>query len=147
MCIRDSTWVLKKELLWLPIFGWSLALLKPIIIDRGDKFQSIKKVIKQGKDRLNNGIFVVIFPEGTRQAWGKLGDYQNGAAAIAKSSGHKIQPVYHNAGKLWPKGSFIKKSGVVTVIIGEPISASNGSAVEITEKIRNWTLEQAKKLE
>jgi len=97
------TWVLKKELLWLPIFGWSLALLKPIIIDRGDKFQSIKKVIKQGKDRLNNGIFVVIFPEGTRQPCERLGDYQNGAAAIAKSSGHKVLPVYHNAGKLWPR--------------------------------------------
>ncbi len=140
------TWVLKKELLWLPIFGWSLALLKPIIIDRGDKFQSIKKVIKQGKDRLNNGIYVVIFPEGTRQPWERLGDYQNGAAAIAKSSGHKILPVYHNAGKLWPKGRFIKKPGIVTVIIGEPISASSGSAAEITDKIKNWTLEQAKKI-
>ena len=77
----------------------------------------------------------------------RLGDYQNGAVAIAKSSGHMVLPVYHNAGKLWPKGSFIKKPGIVTVIIGEPISASNGSAAEITEKIRNWTLEQAKKLE
>jgi len=133
--------------LWLPIFGWSLALLKPKIIDRGDKFQSIKKVIKQGKDRLNNCIFVVIFPEGTRQPWERLGDYQNGAAAISKSSGHKILPVYHNAGKLWPKGSFIKKPGVVTVIIGDPISTSNGYAADITEKIRNWTLEQAKKLQ
>ena len=78
---------------------------------------------------------------------GKLGDYQNGAVAIAKSSGHKVLPVYHNAGKLWPKGNFVKKPGIVTVIIGEPISASNGSAAEITEKIRNWTLEQTKKLE
>ena len=100
----------------------------------------------RGKDRLNNGIFVVIFPEGTRQPWERLGDYQNGAAAIAKSSGHKILPVYHNAGKLWPKGSFIKKPGVVTVIIGEPILASDGSAEEITGKIKNWTLEQSKKL-
>ena len=66
---------------------------------------------------------------------------------LQKSSGHKILPVYHNAGKLWPKGSFIKKPGVVTVIIGEPLSASNGSAAEITEKLRNWTLEQAKKQE
>ena len=138
------TWVLKKELLWLPIFGWSLALLKPIIINRGDKLKAIKKVIKQGTDRLNKGISIVIFPEGTRQPYKQIGEYQNGGSAIAKKSGNKIVPVYHNAGNLWPKGGFIKKSGVITVVIGEPILDLNLSASEITEKIRNWTLEQEK---
>ena len=80
------TWVLKKELLWLPVFGWSLALLKPIIINRGDKLNAIKKVILQGSDRLNKGISVVVFPEGTRQPYNQLGDYQNGGAAIAKKN-------------------------------------------------------------
>ena len=136
------TWVLKKELLWLPIFGWSLALLKPIIINRGDKLKAIKKVIKQGTDRLNKGISIVIFPEGTRQPYKQIGEYQNGGSAIAKKSGFKIVPVFHNAGHLWPKGGFVKKPGVITVVIGEPISDLNLSASEITEKIRNWTLEQ-----
>ena len=140
------TWVLKKELLWLPIFGWSLALLKPIIINRGDKLNAIKKVIKQGADRLNQGISVVVFPEGTRQAYKHLGDYQSGGAAIAKKSGHDIIPVYHNAGKCWPKGSFIKKPGEVTVIIGKPISSSTLTSSELTKKVRDWTLEQEKKL-
>jgi len=117
------TWVLKKELLWLPVFGWSLALLKPIIINRGDKLNAIKKVILQGSDRLNKGISVVVFPEGTRQPYNQLGDYQNGGAAIAKKTGYDIIPVYHNAGKIWPKGSFIKKSGVITIVIGEPFQA------------------------
>ena len=141
------TWVLKQELLWLPIFGWSLAMLKPIIINRGDKLKAIKKVIKQGADRLNKGISIVIFPEGTRQPYKHLGEYQNGGAAIAKKSGYEIVPVYHNAGNLWPKGSFIKKPGVITVIIGEVISDSNLTSSEITEKIRNWTLEQEKAFE
>ena len=141
------TWVLKQELLWLPIFGWSLAMLKPIIINRGDKLKAIKKVIKQGADRLNKGISIVIFPEGTRQPYKHLGEYQNGGAAIAKKSGYKIVPVYHNAGNLWPKGSFIKKPGVITVIIGEVISDSNLTSSEVTEKIRNWTLEQEKAFE
>jgi 1-acyl-sn-glycerol-3-phosphate acyltransferase len=141
------TWVLKQELLWLPIFGWSLAMLKPIIINRGDKLKAIKKVIKQGTERLNKGISIVIFPEGTRQPYKHLGEYQNGGAAIAKKSGYGIVPVYHNAGNIWPKGSFIKKPGVITVIIGEVISDSNLTSSEVTEKIRNWTLEQEKAFE
>ena len=140
------TWVLKQELLWLPVFGWSLALLKPIVINRGDKLNAIKKVIKQGSERLSQGISVVVFPEGTRQTYKHLGDYQNGAAAIAKKSGHDIIPVYHNAGKFWPKGSFIKKPGVITVIIGKPISSSFLTSSELTKEVRNWTLEQEKKL-
>ena len=139
------TWVLKKELLWLPVFGWSLALLKPIIINRGDKLNAIKKVILQGSDRLNKGISVVVFPEGTRQPYNQLGEYQNGGAAIAKKTGYDIIPVYHNAGKIWPKGSFIKKSGVITIVIGETISSSTMTSSGITEEIRNWTLEQANK--
>ena len=140
------TWVLKQELLWLPVFGWSLALLKPIVINRGDKLNAIKKVIKQGSDRLSQGISVVVFPEGTRQTYKHLGDYQNGAAAIAKKSGHDIIPVYHNAGKFWPKGSFIKKPGVITVVIGKPISSSFLTSSELTKEVRNWALEQEKKL-
>ena len=139
------TWVLKKELLWLPVFGWSLALLKPIIINRGDKLNAIKKVILQGSDRLKKGISVVVFPEGTRQPYNQLGEYQNGGAAIAKKSGYDIIPVYHNAGKIWPKGGFIKKSGVITIVIGEAISSSNMTSSGITEEIRNWTLDQANK--
>ena len=139
------TWVLKKELLWLPVFGWSLALLKPIIINRGDKLNAIKKVISQGSDRLKKGISVVVFPEGTRQPYNQLGEYQNGGAAIAKKSGYDIIPVYHNAGKIWPKGGFIKKSGVITIVIGEAISSSNMTSSGITEEIRNWTLDQANK--
>ena len=140
------TWVLKRELLWLPIFGWSLALLKPIIINRGDKLKAIKRVIKQGADRLDKGVSIVIFPEGTRQPYKRIGDYQNGAAAIAKKSGHDIIPVYHNAGKLWPKGGFIKKPGVVTIVIGKPISSSILTSSELTKKVRDWTLDQEKKI-
>ena len=122
-------------------------MLKPIIINRGDKLKAIKKVIKQGAERLNKGISIVIFPEGTRQPYKHLGEYQNGGSAIAKKSGYKIVPVYHNAGNLWPKGSFIKKPGVITVVIGEVISDSNLTSSEITEKIKNWTLEQERAFE
>jgi len=139
------TWVLKRELLWLPVFGWSIALLNPIIINRGDKLNAIKKVIKQGADRLEKGISIVIYPEGTRQPYKKLGAYQNGGSAIAKKTGYSILPVYHNAGKIWPKGSFIKKTGEITVVIGEAIYQPNLKPSEVTEKIRQWTIEQQNK--
>ena len=141
------TWVLKQELLWLPVFGWSLAMLKPIIINRGDKLKAIKKVIKQGAERLNSGISIVIFPEGTRQPHNQLGEYQNGGSAIAKKAGYNIIPVYHNAGSIWPKGSFIKKPGVITVVIGEVISDSTLTASELTEIVRKWTLKQQQNFE
>ena len=139
------TWVLKRELLWLPVFGWSLALLNPIIINRGDKLNAIKKVIRQGSDRLKKGISIVIYPEGTRQPYKQLGAYQNGGSAIAKKTGHSIVPVYHNAGKLWAKGSFIKKPGEITVVIGKAISNSDLKPSEVSERIRHWTLEQENK--
>ncbi len=139
----SQTWVLKKELLWLPVFGWNLALLKPIVIDRGYKLRALKKVISQGCDRLKNGIFVIIFPEGTRQPENQLGHYQNGAVAIAKKSGHDLLPVYHNSGKLWPKGGFVKQPGTITVVIGKAITAEDRVATELTEEIRSWTINQS----
>ncbi len=138
-----QTWVLKKELLWLPIFGWNLALLNPIIIDRGNKLSALKKVITQGCVRLKKGIFVIIFPEGTRQPHDQLGEYQNGAAAMAKKSGHELLPVYHNAGKVWPKGGFLKTPGTVTIIIGSPINPGTKSASELTQEIRDWAEAQS----
>jgi 1-acyl-sn-glycerol-3-phosphate acyltransferase len=138
-----QTWVLKQELQWIPVFGWGLSLLKPIIINRGEKLKALKKVIKQGADRLKEGIFVVIFPEGTRQPYGQLGKYQNGGVAIAKKTGCDVTPVYHNAGKVWPKGSFIKYPGTVTLTIGNPINSEGRSASELTKEIRDWTQAQS----
>jgi 1-acyl-sn-glycerol-3-phosphate acyltransferase len=138
-----QTWVLKQELLQIPVFGWGLLLLKPIIIDRGEKLKALKKMIKQGADRLKEGIFVVVYPEGTRQPYGQLGEYQNGAIAISKKTGCDILPVFHNAGKLWPKGSFVKHPGIISVVIGEPISVQGKSATELTKEIKDWTQAQS----
>ena len=139
-----QTWVLKKELLYIPVFGWGLALLKPIVIDRGEKLKALKKVISQGAERLKEGICVVIFPEGTRQPYGKLGVYQNGGVAIAKKTNSLLLPVYHNAGKVWPKGSFLKHPGTITVVIGKPITSEKKQASKLTKEIRDWAESQAK---
>ncbi|HAD98969.1 MAG TPA: 1-acyl-sn-glycerol-3-phosphate acyltransferase [Gammaproteobacteria bacterium] len=138
-----QTWVLKQELQWIPIFGWGLSLLKPIIINRGEKLKALKKVLKQGAARISEGIFVVVFPEGTRQPYGQLGEYQKGGVAIAKKTGCDISPVYHNAGKLWPKGSFVKQPGLITMVIGKSISVEGKSAAELTKEVRDWTEAQS----
>ena len=143
---NHQTWVLKKELLWIPIFGWGLALLEPIVIDRGEKLKALKKVIKQGVDRLQRGIFVIIFPEGTRKDFPEIGEYQVGGAAIAKKANVPVLPVYHNAGKYWPKGSFLKYPGKITMIVGKPLNSSNSSAIELTSAIRNWAIQINKDL-
>lgn len=140
-----QTWVLKQELQWIPIFGWGLALLKPIIINRGEKLKAIKKVIKQGAARIKEGIFVIVFPEGTRQPRAQLGKYQNGGMAIAKKTDCNIVPVFHNAGTLWPKGSFVKKPGTITIVIGAAISPAGKKASTLTQEVREWTLAMQKK--
>lgn len=140
----QQVWVLKKELLFLPFFGWALALMAPIVINRGEKLQAIKKVIKHGLQRLQLGLFVVVFPEGTRQPYPQLGKYQSGAIAIATKSKSDILPVYHNAGKYWAKGKFIKKKGCIKVIIGKPIVTLDKSKKEIIAKLKSWTEEQQK---
>ena len=141
-----QTWVLKKQLLWIPIFGWGLALLKPIIINRSEKLKAIKKIIKQGTQRIKSGIFVIIFPEGTRQPHGKIGNYQKGGVAIAKKAKVDLLPIYHNAGKFWSKGGFIKYPGVVTIVIAKPINAAEKSATALTQQIKDWTVSQSKNL-
>jgi 1-acyl-sn-glycerol-3-phosphate acyltransferase len=138
-----QTWVLKQELQWIPIFGWGLSLLKPIVINRGEKLKALKKILKQGADRISEGIFVVVFPEGARQPYGQLGEYQKGGVTIAKKNDCDISPVYHNAGKLWPKGSFVKQPGTITMVIGKPISVSGKTAVALTKEVKDWTEAQS----
>lgn len=141
-----QTWVLKQELLLIPVFGWGLAMLKPIVINRGEKLKALKKIIKQGADRIKENIFIVVFPEGTRQPYGQLGEYQKGGVSIAKKTGVDISPVYHNAGKFWAKGSFIKYPGTITVVIGKPISTTGKSTTTLIKEVKDWTEKAAKNI-
>ena len=138
-----QTWVAKQELLLIPVFGWGMAMLKPIVINRGEKLKAIKKVIKEGAKRIKENIFVIIFPEGTRQPYGQLGEYQKGGVSIAKKANCNILPVYHNAGRVWPRGSFIKYPNTITVVIGKPISVKDKSTTVLIKQIRDWTEIQA----
>jgi len=134
----NQTWALKYELMWIPLFGWGLALLKPIAVRRGGGHRAVNQLARKGTERLGEGIWVMIFPEGTRVAPGEVGRYGVGGAALALRSGAKIVPVAHNAGDFWPRRGWVKKPGTVRFVIGPPISADGLEPRKINKKIRDW---------
>ena len=133
-----QVWVLKRELLWIPFFGWALALTSPIAIKRSDGKGAMKQLLKQGKQRLAQGFCVVIFPEGTRIPYGQRGKYKIGGALLAASSGVPVIPVAHNAGRLWGRNAFSKHPGLITMSIGAPIETRGLKADEINQRVEAW---------
>lgn len=133
-----QTWVLKRNLLLIPFFGWGLAMTRPVAIDRSAGKKALKQVINQGTDRLRRGLWVVIFPEGTRTAPGQQKRYAIGGAMLAQKSGYPVVPVCHNAGEFWPKQGFVKKPGEITLVIGEPFDPAGMKANEINSQVEEW---------
>ena len=142
-----QVWVLKRELLWIPFFGWGLASLKPIAIDRAAGRQALNQIIEQGKKRLSAGYWVVVFPEGTRIPSGKMGRFGVGGAKLAVEAGVPITPVAHDAGKAWPRHGFIKYPGVIKLVIGPVISNQNQTAAELNQIVHQWMTDQMLALE
>ena len=131
-------WVLKRELLWAPLFGWALSLLDSIGIDRSSGRKAVQEIVDKGTDRLNKGRLVVIFPEGTRVAPGKRKRYGIGGAVLAEKSGYPIIPVAHNAGEYWRRRDLIKHAGTIRVVIGPKIETKGLEASEINQKVEEW---------
>ena len=139
--------VLKRELLWIPFFGWGLALMSPIPINRSRGLAALREITRRGAERLAQGFWVVVFPEGTRVAPGAQREYQPGGAWLAAATGTPVVPVAHNAGLFWPRNAFLKRPGTVTVRIGPPIDAANRDAKTINHLARSWIEEQQKALD
>lgn len=130
--------VLKKELLRVPFIGWGLGAMKMISIDRAAGKNALDQVVTQGRERLKQGFYVIIFPEGTRVAPGQKRRYMPGGAYLATRVGCKVVPVAHNSGELWPRQSFLKKPGTVTVSIGPAFDATGLSEQEINQRVEDW---------
>jgi 1-acyl-sn-glycerol-3-phosphate acyltransferase len=136
--------VLKRELLWIPFFGWGLALMSPIAIDRSRGVAALRAIAKRGQKRLEQGFWVVVFPEGTRVAPGESRDYQPGGAWLAAASGAPIVPVAHNAGRFWPRNAFLKRPGTITIRIGPSIDPRNRDPLAINAMVKDWIEDQQK---
>lgn len=131
-------WVIKRELLWLPFFGWALALLRPIAINRQAGTSAVKQVIRQGVKHLRQGQWVLIFPEGTRTLPGVRKRYGLGGAVLAVHSGCPILPVALNAGEFWPRGGFLKRPGTVQVVFGPLLESAGRSPQELNRQAEDW---------
>ena len=131
-------WVMKRSLLLIPFLGWAFAALKAIAIDRAAGRDALKQMVEQGKDRLARGLWVVIFPEGTRIAPGKKGKYHIGGAWLATHTQATVVPVAHNAGEFWRKNAFTKTPGVITVSIGKPIDSTGMRPDALNQMVEDW---------
>jgi len=133
-----QTWVLKRELIWAPILGWAIYFLKPIAIDRKGGRAAVEQVIERGRQRLDAGLWVVIFPEGTRVPAGQTRRFGLGGTLLAQAAGRDIVPVAHNAGSYWPRRSLLKRAGTIRVVVGRPIPTSGREPREINAEIQAW---------
>jgi 1-acyl-sn-glycerol-3-phosphate acyltransferase len=131
-------WVLKRELVWVPLMGWAIACLKTIPINRGAGRAAVNQIVAHGTQRLADGIFVMIFPEGTRVRPGESGRYGLSGALLATRAGCPVIPVAHDAGDFWPRRGMTKRPGTITFRIGPPIATSDRDPREITAEVREW---------
>lgn len=135
---RPLVFVFKKEILYIPFFGWGIALLRMIPIDRKQGKNAFKSVVAHGKRRLKDGQWIIMFPEGTRIPVGQQGKYKSGGTRLAVETGAVVVPIALNSGECWPKNSFIKKPGTVTVSVGKPISSEGKTPDELMEQVEQW---------
>ncbi|MGD2076242.1 MAG: lysophospholipid acyltransferase family protein [Gammaproteobacteria bacterium] len=133
-----QSWVIKRELMWIPFFGWGAYMMQPIALNRGAGRKAVDQLVEQGRDRLARGHWIIIFPEGTRVDPGTRGHYRIGGAVLAARTGRPVTPVAHNAGEYWPRRSFIKRPGVIQVRIGPPITTDNKTPQQILAEAEDW---------
>ena len=133
-----ACWIVKRELLWLPFVGWSLIVIRAIAIDRKSGHSARDQIVEQGARRLAQGMWISIFPEGTRIAPGKRGRYGIGGALLATRTGTPILPLAHNAGEYWPRYAFRKHPGRVKVVIGPLIQAQGRDVISVNNEVEGW---------
>jgi len=140
-------YVFKKELLYVPFFGWAIGRLDMIHIDRSQRTQAFNKVVQQGKDLLAKGIWIIMFPEGTRIARGQKGQYKTGGTRLAIDTGAPVIPIAVTSAKVWPRKAFIKRPGVVDVSIGQPISSVGREPDELMREVEAWIEAEMRRLD
>lgn len=135
---RPLAYVFKKELLYIPFFGWGIGLLRMIPIDRSKGRDAFAQVVAKGRERLANGQWIILFPEGTRIPRGKKGTYKSGGARLAVATQTPVVPIAMNSADCWPRNAFIKTPGLITISIGKPISSEGREPAELMQQVENW---------
>lgn len=136
--VPRASWIIKRELVFVPIVGWALASLRSIAIDRKSGKAARDQILDQGRERIAEGYWVIVFPEGTRVAPGKRGRYGIGGAWLAAKTGTPVVPIAHNAGELWRRNAFIKRPGLVTMSIGPLIETAGKEPTDVIKQVEDW---------
>ena len=144
---RPLCYVFKRELLYVPFFGWAMARLDMIHIDRSQRAQAFNKVVEQGKRLLAQGIWIIMFPEGTRIPRGQAGTYKSGGTRLAVATGAPVIPVAVSSAKVWPRKAFVKRPGVVDVVIGKPIPSEGRTADDLMREVQEWIEGEMRRLD
>jgi len=139
--------VFKKELLYVPFFGWAMSRMDMIHIDRSQRTQAFNKVVEQGKRLMAQGVWVIMFPEGTRIARGQKGVYKSGGTRLAIETGAPVIPVAVTSAKCWPRKAFVKKPGIVDISIGKPISSAGRKPDELMREVEAWIEAEMRRLD
>jgi len=140
-------YVFKRELLFVPFFGWAMARLDMIHIDRSQRSRAFAKVVQQGRRLMAQGVWVIMFPEGTRIARGEVGDYKTGGTRLAIAAGVPVIPIAVTSGRCWPRKAFIKRPGVVDISIGKPIPSEGREAKELMAEVKGWIESEMRRLD
>jgi 1-acyl-sn-glycerol-3-phosphate acyltransferase len=136
--VPTASWLLKREVLWIPIVGWAVSTYKPIAINRSAGHSAVNQVVNQGRERLAAGMGVIVYPEGTRVAPGQTRKYGVSGALLAIETGAPVVPIAHNSGYFWPRRSLLKRPGRIYVVIGKPIDPRGLDAREINRQAQEW---------
>ena len=144
---RPLAYVFKKELLRVPFFGWSIGRLDMIHIDRSQSTAAFNKVVQQGKNLLDKGIWIIMFPEGTRIDRGQTGKYKNGGTRLAIDTGAPVIPIAVTSARVWPRKAFIKRPGIVDVSIGKPIPSVGRQPDELMREVQAWIEAEMQRLD
>jgi 1-acyl-sn-glycerol-3-phosphate acyltransferase len=136
--VPTAAWLLKREVLWIPVVGWAVKTYKPIAIDRSAGHSAVNQVVRQGRERLASGMGVIVYPEGTRMPPGQTRKYGVSGALLAVETGAPVVPIAHNSGYLWKRRSLLKHSGTVYVVIGKPIDPRGLDARTVNERAQSW---------
>lgn len=140
-------YVFKRELIYIPFFGWAIGRMDMIHIDRSQKTQAFNRVVEQGKRLLAQGVWVIMFPEGTRIPRGKAGTYKTGGTRLAVATGAPVIPIAVSSAKVWPRKAFVKRPGVVDVSIGQPIPSENRTPEDLMQEVEAWIEGEMRRLD
>jgi 1-acyl-sn-glycerol-3-phosphate acyltransferase len=136
--VPSASWIVKRELIWIPIVGWAVATFRPIAINRSAGGSAVKQVVAQGRERFADGLGVLIYPEGTRMAPGETRKYGLSGALLATQTGRLVVPIAHNSGYFWRRRGVMKRRGTIHLVIGPPIDPKGRDPREVNELAQQW---------